>query len=181
MVCKTTSTERARRRGFTLVEFMVSLAVGSILFLSIGVFGIYSGRSFYSLANYVELDARSRNALDRLTRDVRQVNRLVSSTSTQLVFEKSDGGSLSYVYSPTDRTLSRVDAGVSTVLLTECERLSFSIFQRNPIGGTYDQYPAASAATCKLINVSWRCTRELLGSVYNSESVQTAKIVIRKQ
>ena len=67
------------------------------------------------------------------------------------------------------------------MLLTECDSLSFEIFQRNPIGGTYDQFPASSPATAKLINVTWTCSRKILGTAMNTENVQTAKIVIRKQ
>mgnify|MGYP000950017470 CR=1 FL=1 len=165
----------------TLVEIMVALAVASILLLAVAVLGLYGGRSFAGLANYTDLDARSRHALDRLTKDVRQVNRLTASTSTSLTFEDADGSSLQYVYSPDDRTLSRVKGGDTEVLLTECDSLSFAIFQRNPINGTYDQYPTASPATTKLINVTWTCSRKILGNTMNTENVQTAKVVIRKQ
>lgn len=165
----------------TLVEIMVALAVASILLLAVAVLGLYGGRSFAGLANYTDLDARSRHALDRLTKDVRQVNRLTASTSTSLTFEDADGSSLQYIYSPDDRTLSRVKGGDTEVLLTECDNLSFAIFQRNPINGTYDQYPTASPATTKLINVTWTCSRKILGNTMNTENVQTAKVVIRKQ
>jgi hypothetical protein len=165
----------------TLVEIMVALAVASILLLAVATLGLYGGRSFAGLANYTDLDARSRHALDRLTKDVRQVNRLTASTSTSLTFEDADGSSLQYVYSPDDRTLSRVKGGVTEVLLTECDNLSFAIFQRNPINGTYNQYPTASPATTKLINVTWTCSRKILGNTMNTENVQTAKVVIRKQ
>jgi hypothetical protein len=155
----------------TLVEIMVALAVASILLLAVATLGLYGGRSFAGLANYTDLDARSRHALDRLT----------ASTSTSLTFEDADGSSLQYVYSPDDRTLSRVKGGVTEVLLTECDNLSFAIFQRNPINGTYNQYPTASPATTKLINVTWTCSRKILGNTMNTENVQTAKVVIRKQ
>jgi len=179
MVYKTTSTER--RAGFTLVEFLITMAVGSILFLTVAVLGMYAGRSFAGLANYTDLDARSRNALDRLTRDVRQVNRLSASTTTSLTFEDADGSPLRYVYSPEARTLNRIKGGTTEVLLTECNALTFAIFQRNPIGGTYDQFPTGAPATTKLINVTWTCSRQILGTAMNTENVQTAKIVIRKQ
>jgi prepilin-type N-terminal cleavage/methylation domain-containing protein len=178
MVCKITST---RRPAFTLVEFLVSLAVGSLIFLAVAVLGLYAGRSFAGLANYAELDSKSRNALDRLTRDVRQVNRLTASSASSLTFEDADGGTLQYVYSPDRKTLSRIKGGNTETLLTGCDRLNFSIYQRNPIGGTYDQYPAASASTAKLINVTWTCSRRILGTTMNTENVQTAKVVIRKE
>jgi len=178
MVCKTTFTSR---RGFKLAEFLVALAVGSLIFLAVAVLGLYAGRSFVGLVNYTDLDSKSRNALDHLTRDVRQVKKLSSNTINSLTFEDADGKPLEYVYSPLRKTLSRVKAGVSQVLLTDCEQLAFSIYQRNPIGGTYDQYPAAAPATTKLINVTWKCSRNILGTTMNTENVQTAKVVIRKQ
>ena len=164
-----------------MVEFLITLAVSALLFLAVAVLGLYSGRSFAGLVNYTDLDTRSRGALDRMTRDVRQVNRLVSNTATSLVFEDGDGAALRYAYSPQNRTLSRIKSSSTEVLLTECDSLSFAIFQRNPIGGTYDQYPTATPATAKLINVTWTCSRGILGTTMNTENVQTAKIVIRKQ
>jgi hypothetical protein len=66
-------------------------------------------------------------------------------------------------------------------LLEQCDYLKFSIFQRNPIGGTYDQYPAATPATCKLVQLTWICSRPIVGSGKNTECVQSAKVVIRKE
>ena len=51
----------------------------------------------------------------------------------------------------------------------------------DPIGGSYDVYPAGTIATAKVIDVSWVCSRTLFGRKENTESVQTARIVIRKQ
>lgn len=163
------------------MEFLISIAVGSLIFLAVAVLGIYAGRSFAGLANYADLDAKSRSALDQLTKDVRQVNKLTASSSTSLTFQDSDGSSLQYVYSPDNRTLTRIKGGTSKVLLSQCDQLNFSIYQRNPIGGTYDQYPTATPATTKLINVNWKCSRKILGTTRNTEIVQTAKVVIRKE
>ena len=112
---------------------------------------------------------------------MRQVNQLTASTTNSLTFEDWDGAQLRYVYSPSARTLSRIKGATTDVLLTECNSVTFSIFQRNPIGGTYNQFPTGTPATTKLINVTWRCSRKILGTTMNTENVQTAKIVIRKQ
>jgi hypothetical protein len=56
-----------------------------------------------------------------------------------------------------------------------------AIYQRNSISNTYDQFPAADTNTCKLVQLSWICRRPIIGSTQNTESVQSAKIVIRKQ
>jgi hypothetical protein len=50
------------------------------------------------------------------------------------------------------------------------------------VATTFEQFPTSAAAgNCKLVSVSWICSRSILGSRLNTESVQTAKIVIRKQ
>ena len=66
------------------------------------------------------------------------------------------------------------------IMLEGCDYLKFDVYQRNPIGGSYDMYPASSASTAKLIQVTWGCSRSVLGTKMNTEIVQSSKIVIRK-
>ena len=167
----------------TLMELMVATSIGSIVSLGVASLLFYSGRSFAAMANYVDLDHRSRIALDSMSRAIRQANRLTDSTSTSLTFEDSDSGTLSFTYDPAAKTLTRFKDGTPdpTPLLEECDFLEFSIYQRNPVGGTYDQYPTATAGTCKLVQLNWVCSRKIFGVKKNTESVQSAKIVIRKQ
>jgi hypothetical protein len=167
----------------TLMELLVSVAICAVLLLGLAALIFYTGRSFAALANYVDLDATSRNALDIMSREIRQTRRLVSGSSTKLTFEDFDGKSLVYEYNSGARTLSRTKDGVADPqpLLTECNFLEFLMYQRNPISGKYDQYPTADAATCKLIQLRWVCSRDLITEKWNTESVQSAKIVIRKQ
>jgi hypothetical protein len=66
-------------------------------------------------------------------------------------------------------------------ILTECDKRKFEMAQRNTRYGGYDVVPITNAALCKVVNVSWLCSRKLLGIKENTESVQTARIVIRKQ
>lgn len=163
-----------------MVELMISVAIGSMVLISAGALTSYSARSYAAMANYVDLDNKSRKALDRLSRDIRQANRLCSGTDHQLVLTDFDNEPLTYTYDPSARTLVR-SKNTDEVLLTQCDLLQFNIYQRNPIAGTYDQYPTATATNCKVIQVSWVCSRRILGARINTESVQSAKIVIRKQ
>lgn len=167
----------------TLMETMVAVAAGGIILAALGSLVFYTGRSFASLANYVDLDNYSRTALDRMSREIRQTRRLLEGNDTKLVFEDFDGKKLTFEYLASSRTLVRTKDGVmdSEPLLRECDYLKFSLFQRNPIGGSYDQYPTATAATCKLVQLRWVCSRDLVHAKWNTESVQSAKVVIRKQ
>lgn len=172
-----------RSEGLTLAELMISTAIASILGLGTAALVFYSTRSFAAMANYVDLDHRSRIALDSMSREIRQANRLIDHSATSLTFEDYDGTELEYVYDSSAQTLTRWKDDVSDTepLLTECISLEFAIFQRNSIGGTYDQYPTATSDTCKLVQLKWTCSRKILGIDKNTESVQSAKIVIRKQ
>jgi len=184
-MCGIKYLNQRRRAGFGLVDFMVALALSTIILAVIGALSSYTARSFAAVANYVDLDQRSQSALDQMTRDIRQVNGLlsytVSGTSKTLTFQDSDGLKLWFTYDSAARTLTRGKAGLPLkTLLTECDQLDFGIYQRNPVSGSYDEYPAGTPTTCKLIQVSWTCSRKIFGATVNTESVQTAKIVIRK-
>lgn len=166
---------------------MVGAGISSVLLASVAMLTYYSARSFAALANYTDLDMDSRHALDLMSREIRQANYLVSGTPYRLVFNvpthvgTTNSTTLSYQYSPTTQELTRTIDGRTDTLLKGCSFLRFDIFQRNPIGGTYDQYPTATPLTCKIVQLNWVCERTILGLAVNSESVQSAKIVIRKQ
>jgi len=185
MDCKTTFISQAARRrrqaGTSLLEICVAMTIGVMVLAAVGSFSIYSGRSFAGMANYIEMETDSRNALDTMTKDIRQAVYLTSFTTNQLTFEDFDGQPLVYSYSAGSKTLSKIKGSSVRVLLNGCDSLEFSMFQRTPIGGTDDAYPASSAATAKLIQVRWLCSRRIFGAGINTESVQTAKIVIRKR
>ena len=176
------------RRAFTIIEMMMSIVVSAIILTGLLSFTVYSSRSFAAMENYVDLEQKSQNALDIMTRDIRQTialsnygTRTVNGqlVTNSLTFTDADGQPLIFNY--TENVLLRQKGGESTMLLTNVDFLTFLIFQRNPINGTYDQFSTYNAPNCKLISVSWLCSRSILGSKINTESVQTAKIVIRKQ
>ncbi len=167
---------------------LVASAVGGIVLAAVMALAFFSARSFAALTNYVELDNFSRNALDTMSREIRQSDGLVSGDDHQLTFQHRNPTNgqpftVSYTYDPSTKQLVRHQSGTAEakVLLQECDYLRFSIYQRNPIGGTYDQYPTANPDTCKLVQLSWICSRNILGKRANTESVQSAKVVIRKQ
>lgn len=165
--------------GMTLVEVMVALGVASILLLSLLSLHSFSIRSMAGLLNNVELERQSQHALDILSRDIRQVLKMVDNTSTSLTFLDQDSAMLQFIYDPSSRTLRRVKGNRSEMLLEGCDSLSFRIMQRNTQRSSFDQFPAGSTATCKLIQIDWLCSRHILGSRLNTESMQSAKIVIR--
>jgi hypothetical protein len=164
-----------------LAEAVITIGITGLIMATLASILAFSGHNFEAFTNYVDLDGGNRIAMDTLTRDLRECNRVTACTSTLLAVEDSDGSAISYSYSSTTQTLTRTKNGVSKTLLHGCDMLSFSIAQRNPVGGSYDVYPAPSPATAKVVNVSWNCSRTIFGRRMNTESAQTARVVIRKQ
>ena len=157
-------------------------AVGGLVMVVLAQLTFYTGRSFASLMNYTELDKYSRNALDQMVYKIRQTDYLKTFSSNRMVFSYLATNELVYEYSPGNKTLTETAGGRSKILLIGCDELSFSIFQRNTAAGTYDQFPATiTNSAVKLVQLSWTCSRKVLGSRVNTESVQSAKIVIRNQ
>ena len=184
MDCTITSF-KARRRGMTLVELLIATAIAGMVLIAVGGLMFYSARSFAALTNYVDLDQRSRNALDLMISEIRQTDKLDTFTSTRIQLSGTNTVAyiLIYNYDPVAKTLTKTMNGVSTVLLTECQQLEFKIFQRNMAVGTQDLVPATAARPdlVKAIQLSWTCSRNILGQKANTESVQSARVVIRKQ
>jgi len=167
-------------RAFSLVETSIGTAIGSIIMAAVMSLFIFGSRSFVAMGNYMDLDRTSRNALDRMSRDIRQTRSLQSYASNQLVFVDYDTNLLTFSWNKDTGQLTRTKGGQTTTLLTQCDYLNFHICQRNPIPGAFDFYPATNNASIgKLVDLSWRCSRKILGAKINTESVQTAKIVIR--
>ena len=164
----------------TLFEIMFALGIGGLVMAGICSLYFYSYRSFAAQLNYVDLDQYSQRALDKMSQQIRQVQAMTDFATNKLVFTDFDGATLSFIYNPTNKTLIRTKGTATETLLTGCDSLIFSIYQRNPVGGSYDQYPAATVATAKLVQVQWLCSRPLYyNSLQNTESMQSAKIVIR--
>ena len=173
---------RPRRAAFVLSEMIVAIGITSLLMVGLVAFFMFAGQSFAAMFNYADLDGANRIAMDTLTTDLRQCNSVTNCTATSLTLQDYDLSILNYTYDPTAKTLVRTrNGGSATTLLKGCTSLSFTIAQRNPVGGTYDVYPAATPATAKVVNISWICSRSIFGNSINTESVQTARIVIRRQ
>ena len=182
MVCKITCTKKGRA-AFTLVELLVVSAVGLVVLLATLSFFTFSSRSCVALNNYLDLHYRNRMALDKMSREIRQVNDLTGYSSTNLTFQDYDGATLQYIYDPQARALTRIKASQNetNLLLTECDYLQFSIFQRTPSNDTFQPYSTTTVANTKVIELTWNCSRTIMGSKANTESMQSAKVVIRRK
>ena len=211
-IVSATEVSRGKRvSGMTLAEVMVSVGLGSMVLAMAGSLWIFGSRSFAAMGNYTDLDAKSRYALDLMSREIRQATAVTGFKNTGTtrwiqVTNAAQGTSTTYTWNAGSRTLARQRTVTYTsstgpsamaasnigesgeVFLTECDRWDFNLFQRAPQkAGSYVFFPATNTAgaydlsVCKLINMTWKCSRTVLGSQVNTESVQTAQVVLRNK
>ena len=202
MTCRTFNFSRqsaASRTAMSLVELMVAVGISAILLSGIMMLFISSQRSFVAMGNYVELNRYSRGATDQMTREIRQASALVSFSPTApksltfTIFPTNDPNSYTVSYqwvsNSTESYISRsVGSNPPTVLLTNVEMWNFSLYQRTPFPNNANQFYQATNISgvldpkyCKLIDMTWKCSREILGRKINTEVVQTTQIVLRNK
>ena len=175
-----TKSNVARCRGATIVELLIGLMLAVIAFFAVVSFTLFASRSLANMFNHTEMQYASRKALDYLSRDIRQCQSLQDFTPAKLTLLDYDGQLLVYEYSAQDKSLARVKGGSRMVLLTGCETLDFSIYQRPATSGTFDRAKSTQPASAKVIDVSWNCVRTILGVPTATDIMRGARIVIRK-
>ena len=173
-------TRESLTAGFTLVELMVGIALGSLLLLGVVSMYLFSLKSFTSMSNYTELNAGNRYASDIVTRDLRSASGVTSATSQKLVL-RLGGADLTYNYDEDAGTLTRSYRGEDEVLLEGVNFLSFSLYQRPSNGAAYEEFSAATASDAKLVGFQWECTRRVYGTQKNSQSLAAAIVKLRNK
>ncbi len=184
----------ARTAGTTLVELMIAVAIASIVLAMGASLWVFGSRSFIAMGNYADLDNKSRSALDLMSRELRQATQVIDFQKTGTVrwltvTNSADATQTKYTWDEKSQTLLCQKTGeADQVYLTGCERWDFELYQRTPQkGGGYVFFPATNAtggydvSICKLVNLSWKCSRSILGNKVNTESVQTAQVVLRNK
>jgi len=179
------SSGKKSKRGFTLVEMLIATGLFGVVMAAVGSIYMFSTRSFASLTTYADLDKINRTAMDTLTREIRQARLVSDVQSNSFSLINGDGVSVTYWFNSGLKQFMRsANDGSSKVLVPNCDLISFSVYQRNNIAGTWDQYPVATSnwsEYVKVIQLTWKASQAVPLGPGVSENVQTAKIIIRKQ
>jgi hypothetical protein len=184
------SPARKYKGAWTLMEMMVAVAAGGLLLASVGSVFVFVKRTLDGTANYVELDRQSRVTLDKMTRDIRECGGLTNFDATHLWFTNQDNSQLTYVWDTNAQTLSYTNYSTnvpgSGVLLAHCTYWKATAYTRVPLTNStmiFVPLPTsnslAQAALAKVIVMDWICKRTNYTTLTDSESVQTAKVILR--
>ena len=165
-------------QAMTLPEMMVAMGVGFLILTVMAMVFMTSARSFAAMSNYVEMDANSRNALDHLTREIRQAGNLVefSPTHLKLSVAGQTNSFLVFDWNSASGQLTEWETGESytNILLSQCDQLSFALYDSAFL-------PSTNLLTSKGVSVSWTCSRTILGNKITSEDMQQALIIMRNK
>jgi hypothetical protein len=180
---------RATASAFTLIEMLMSVGLGAVLVTAVTILFINGSWSFAAMGNYQDLDAKSTTTLDTYSKEIRNASAVVSYNSSTLILTNATAGTRTTIaYNSTARTLvmTKVWASPSSTEvktnLTGCDSWTFSLFNRVPkFSSTNIAFSVTNAAACKLINMTWKCSRTIRGSKLNTETVQTAQVVLRNK
>lgn len=179
---------RTRPAGYTLLEMMVAMFAGFLLIAAVVALTIFTSRAFVMIGNYTDMDSASRNAIDVVSREIRNASDLLAYSTNDpsyLLFTNASAGTATkIIYNTDDRTLTVEKTGQATrTYLTQCDKWGFSLYNRVPIitSTNVTFYSTTDLNQVKLINLSWTCSRSVLGSKMNTEIVLTAQVVLRNK
>jgi len=145
---------RAHSAGFTLVEVLIAMGLGSLVLATIASLSVYGARSSIALSNYTDLDSKSRYALDVIGREIRQATAVTgyqtNASGKSLTLTNADeAATITLSYDNTARSLVLTKNGEPPLTaLTQCDRWDFSLYQRTPYGYPTNLffYPATNTA-----------------------------------
>jgi len=171
-------TSGLKIRGTTLVELMVAIAVGSVILGVTVIASMTTALWFAALVNYVDMDAKSRNALDQMSLKIRQAGALTEFSPTHLKFTAlgQTNSFLVYDWDAATGSLTEWKTGDTTTntLLTDCDQLAFSLYNSSLTATT-------NLSQSKGLSVNWKCSRTIRGRKSTTEDMQQAVIVMRNK
>ena len=173
------TTHSRKKSGVVLVDMLVGLGISGIIMATLMSVSLSSARSFATMTNYSEMSADSRLALDTMAQEIRNSKGVVDCTGDSITLIDSKTNQFAFHFDETTRTVVRSADGEERVLLDGCDTMDWQLFQRTPKAGSYEGYPASRPELCKLVQVTWVCSRTLFGKKLHTEMVQSARIVIR--
>jgi hypothetical protein len=166
------------------MEMTVATAIGLIILAAFVAITLSINASMVAVGNYSDLDKVSRQTLDRLSRDIRNAASVsTSSQSNLLTLTNIFSGTnlITYRWDSSSNVTRQVNSDTPEIMLTDCDYLAFHYFIRIPTNDLQfiNITNTVSTNEIKLVSVSWRCSRSVLGSKLNTESVQTANVAVR--
>ncbi len=187
----TISTARRSRRdaGLTLVELMIASGIASFVMSGVLSVVLMMGRSGMSAANYADMEAQSRRAIDEFAQDVRMASDLGWNSSTSVTLTVPDnytasGNKVTYAFDstttgPTAGSFYRVpgDAASGSARSTLARNVSSLAFTRF----TRTNTAAADDFAAKRLQLTMNLRTSAQTTVDQNTLVVSASYVLRNK
>lgn len=183
MTITTPSRARNRRRGFTLVEVMISASLGAVIMAGVLSTFLFLGRSAANVANYADLEASTREALEFFGQDTRQASEIVwnSASSVTLVV---NGSTVTYAYDGGSATFTRTQNGNMRVLMSGVTNdFSFTgyMINGNIVPTSTAAQLAAAGGSTKQLQIYLKAQRSTQTAATASHTVLSARFILRNK
>jgi prepilin-type N-terminal cleavage/methylation domain-containing protein len=167
-----------KRAGFSLIEVMVATAISTILLAAVLSSVLFFTRSGLSISDYHEMETTRRSVLSTFSRDVRRASEAVWANNQTLVLT-IDGTSVTYAYSPFEKTLTRqVPGSADQILAKNLSSLDFKGYDRD---GEQILTPLLSSISCKMIQLSFDQTISRTNSITTTSESASSRFLLRNK
>lgn len=172
------------RRGFTLVEVMISAGLGTFLLAGVLSTFLFLGRSGANFQNYSDMEAQARKALEIFAEDVRQAGTITWNSNVSITLTVNTLAVV-YEYDSSTATFYRRTAGGTQSLITGITSGSFTFTAFNVNGTslpltTSGELTAASSST-KQLQISLEASRTSTTVVAATNTVLSARFILRNK
>lgn len=190
MITTTPSPARNRsrlRRGFSLVELMVSSTFGGILLIAALTGFLFIGRTGANMRNYTDMERQARKAIETFAADVRMAKGATWNSENSLTLTVVTAAGLTqnytYTYNPDAGTFQRVANGTTTPLLTGITAFTFTAYKINtePIDLSNPTTLASASNLTKQVQISLRTIRRTTTVTDATNSVISARFILRNK
>lgn len=173
-------TRRPGRRGFTLVEVMISAALSTFILAGVLSTFLFLGRSGANLRNYSDMESQARRGLELFAEDVRQASAISWDSETQCTLTVN-AASIVYAYNSGTNNFTR--NGVAIITGITPGTFAFSAFN---IAGTKMELDTAAKRTTassstKQLQITLEATRTNTTVVDATNTVLSARFILRNK
>jgi len=176
--------DRARSRGFTLVEVMIGATISSFILLAVMTSFLFMGRSGANIQNYNDMEAQARTALELFAEDTRQASAITWITKDE-IYLTVNAVQIYYYYVAADKTFYRKETtgGTPRELVTGITNFNFSAYTITGTTLALDSATALATAgrSTKQLQISLEAARSNQTVVDATNTVLSARFILRNK
>ena len=143
-----------RRAGVSFVEVLFSVAIASVIGAALCSLLLHFSRTSTALFSYAVANGNDRLSVEIVGRDIREAKAFLQLNPTNILLWNSNN-TVQLTFDSKKRQLSRIVGSNNKVLLANCDKLSFSFYERNNTALNYENLLTSSSTNCRIVQMNW--------------------------